>query len=147
VADIEANYKTLMQANASAATTFNSVMENIGKIMDDANTTAEQKQAAVDNQVKLLNAALSVMGSIANLDLTSLLNFDDLKNALPTPGTPGAPTSAPSLPADIPPQTAPAGAQIGDQWEAADGRQYTLGRDGVVYPVTNLGGPDLSFGS
>jgi hypothetical protein len=96
VADIEANYKTLMQANASAATTFNSVMENIGKIMDDPNTTAEQKQAAVDNQVKLLNASLSVMGSIANLDLTSLLNFDDLKSVLPAPGTPGAPPSAPS---------------------------------------------------
>jgi hypothetical protein len=75
VADIEANYKTLMQTSASSASMFNEITGNISKILDDPNTTVEQKQAAVDNQIQLLRAGMAISGGIANLDLNALLDF------------------------------------------------------------------------
>lgn len=148
VATIEANFKTLMQANASASSTFNSVMENIGKIMDDPNTTAEQKQAAVDNQTRMLNAALTVMGGIANVDLTSMLDFSSLRNVLPAPGSPGgpvAPAPGPSAPGTPPPPGSQAavnqsGHNVGEVfWDSSSGHMMRVEPDGSL---TDLGQRD-----
>lgn len=99
VANIEANYKTLMQTNASAASVFNEYQKTVSTLLDDPNTTAEQKQAAVDKQTSILQATLAVMGGIANLDLAGLLDFSKLGQVAQA-GTPGAPPSAtPPLPA------------------------------------------------
>lgn len=102
VADIEAQYKTILQSNASASQQFTSVMDNIGRILNDPNTTAEQKQAGVDKQIELLKSAMTVIGSIGNIDLTSLLDFSAISQT-PQPGTPGAPPSAPPPPPPPPP--------------------------------------------
>lgn len=100
VADIEANYKTLLQTSASAASMFNTVTDAIGKLLDDPNTTADQKQAAVNNQIALLQAQLSVIGGIGNVDLGSLLDFSSLTGTTNTTGsTPVAPTPPPPAPA------------------------------------------------
>jgi hypothetical protein len=75
LANIEAQYKNLMQTNAGAAQMFSVVTNNIGAILADPNTSAEQKQAAVDHQTQMLQLNLAVSGAIANLDLVGLLDF------------------------------------------------------------------------
>jgi len=101
VAQIEANYKMLMQTSASASTMFSDISKTIGAIMNDPNTTAEQKQNAVNNQIALLNAQLSVLGGINNLDLGGLLDFTSLSNV--TPPAPPAPPAPPEPPPDLNP--------------------------------------------
>lgn len=93
LANIEANYKSLMQANSSAASLFNESMQQIGTILRDPSTSAEQKASAVSSINALLASSLAVAGGISNLDLGGLLDFT---NGTPvpagsTPGTPGAP--------------------------------------------------------
>lgn len=98
LANIEANYKQLMQANSSAASLFNESMQQIATILRDPNTSAEQKSSAVTGITTLLNSALAVAGSISNLDLTKLLNFG---GTTPVPaGTtpPNAPGVGPAAP-------------------------------------------------
>ena len=81
LAVIEANYRQLMQANASAASLFNESMQQIATILRDPNTSAEQKEAAVAGVNALLESSLAVAGSISNLDLGRLLNFADTSAA------------------------------------------------------------------
>lgn len=76
LADTEALYKTLLQSNASAAQNFSQVAQNIAAITADAGTSAEFKAAAIATQREILQNALSVIGSISNLDLSALLTFD-----------------------------------------------------------------------
>lgn len=75
LAEIESNYKQLMQANSSAASTFNEALAQISTILRDPNTSAEQKSSAVAAANNLLQSSLEVTGSVANLDLGALLNF------------------------------------------------------------------------
>lgn len=75
LANIEANYKSLIQANSSAASYFSEMSKGIAAIMGDSKTDAATKQAGVDKMAALMRSGLSVIGSIANVDLTSLLNF------------------------------------------------------------------------
>ncbi len=75
LANIEAQYKTLIQASASAADVMKNASGAVGAIMADTTTTTEQKQAAVNTVSQLVRSSLAVSGSIADLDLTSLLNF------------------------------------------------------------------------
>jgi hypothetical protein len=75
IAQIEANYKTLMQASDSASKAFAQTSANIQAILSDANIPAANKQAHVDQQINLLRSALAVIGGISNLDLDALLTF------------------------------------------------------------------------
>ena len=75
LANIEASYKDLMQTSASASSFFAQASNNINDILADPNTSVEQKQAAVNTQTNLLQSAMTVIGSIANVDLAGLLNF------------------------------------------------------------------------
>jgi hypothetical protein len=75
LADIEANYKNLIQANQSAATQFNTAMSSIAAVMADTYTSAEQKQSAVNKITQMLQSSLTVAGSIANIDIAGLLDF------------------------------------------------------------------------
>ncbi len=85
LASIEAQYKQLMQSSASAATVFQQVSKNINDILNDPNTSVEQKQAAVSNQTAMLQSSMSVIGATANVDLAGLLDFSTL--AEPVAGT------------------------------------------------------------
>ena len=77
LADIEAQYKNTTQSSASATALFSQVSKNIADIMNDPNTSAEQKQAAVDHQRNLLQSQLAIIGGIAGIDLAGLLDFSD----------------------------------------------------------------------
>lgn len=100
LANIEANYKTLMQTSASAASTFNVATQQISAILADPNTSAAQKQAAVDKQTSLLQNSMQIIGSIANVDLTGLLDFSSL-NAPATAAAPAQPTDQNSQISDL----------------------------------------------
>lgn len=75
LADIEANYKQLMQANSSAAAVFNEAMAQIATILRDPSTSAAQKSAATQGVTQLLQSNLAAAGAITNLDLLGLLDF------------------------------------------------------------------------
>ena len=73
--DIQASYETLIQGNKSAQDLFNITIQAINNIRINKDMTAETKQQAVDQQIKLLKAGLNMSGSIANLNLGETLNF------------------------------------------------------------------------
>lgn len=75
LANIEANYRSLIQASASAQTFFTAMANNISAVLANTDTSAEQKQAAVDKITQMMNGGLTVIGSISNLDLAGLLDF------------------------------------------------------------------------
>jgi hypothetical protein len=75
--NIETRSNQLMQANASAAMTFSTTAQAIGEILANADIEPSAKQALVDQQINLLENAMAVEGSIANLDLSDLLEFED----------------------------------------------------------------------
>jgi len=76
LADIEAQYKNLVQTSSSAAQMLTQAQKNITDILNSADTSAEQKQSAVDKQVQLLRSNLAIVGSIGDMNLASLLTFN-----------------------------------------------------------------------
>jgi len=75
LANIEANYKNLMQANSSAFQTYQQTIKNISDIQQNKDMTAETKTAAVAEQVQMLKNGFNLLGGINNLNLSGLLNF------------------------------------------------------------------------
>ena len=75
LASTEATYRQLIQTSASAGAFYNDITKMIGAVMADTNTTAEQKAAAVGKMSELLRSGLTVIGGIADVDLTGLLTF------------------------------------------------------------------------
>lgn len=75
VANIEANYHQLLQTSQDAQQLFSQYSATISQIMTDTNTAAFQKQEAVNKLTGMLQAGLQIIGSISNVDLTSLLDF------------------------------------------------------------------------
>lgn len=75
LAGIEANYKNLIQANASAGSYYQTFTNNMMAVMADPNLSAEQKQAGVDKLTQLLQGNLAMVGAIANIDLSGTLDF------------------------------------------------------------------------
>ena len=127
VANIEATYKTLMQTSASAAQLYTQTVQTIGALLDDPNTTADQKQQAIDKQIQLLQNGLSAFGATGNVDLTSLLDFSQLSPPPPAP-TP-APAPAPS-------GTAGAGHNVGDTFTDNFGRVLKVNPDGSLTTIS-----------
>lgn len=75
LANIEANYKNLMQANSSAFQTYQQAIKNISDIQQNKDMTAETKTAAVAEQVSMLKNGFNLLSGINNLNLSGLLNF------------------------------------------------------------------------
>lgn len=76
LAQIEADYKGLIQASASASRLFDTAQQSIAAIMSDTNTSVQQKQDAVNTATALLRAGLTIEGAVANVDLAGLLDFN-----------------------------------------------------------------------
>lgn len=89
---LENQYKQLLQTNQSAALTFSNFSTAIGEILKEPGIGVEQKNQLVQKQIELLRNAMTVIGGVANLDLSSLLNFPE-----PAPPTPPAPTPTDSI--------------------------------------------------
>lgn len=81
MAQIEANYKTLMQSSAGASDLYKTMVANASEIMSNANMDAATKSTAIKNQITLLNSGLQIIGQIGNLDLADLLTFDEVPGA------------------------------------------------------------------
>jgi hypothetical protein len=135
VANIEANYKTLMQTSASATLLFSDTVKTIGALLDDPNTTQEQKQAAIDKQIQLLQTGMAAIGGTGGVDLSSLLDF----SGIVTPGVAG--TTAPAAPAapattaqgqPAPAGTPGAGHNVGDNIINLDGSIDQVNPDGSL---------------
>jgi hypothetical protein len=75
LADIEASYKTLMQAEASAMTLYQQSVKNISEILMNPDLTAAAKTAAVNNQNSLLKTGMEIVGKMSGLNLDELLTF------------------------------------------------------------------------
>jgi hypothetical protein len=75
--NIEASYKTLMQASSSAASVYSQAMNNITSILTNKDMSPDAKRIAVGNLVGALNGSLGVIGGIANLDLPELVFGND----------------------------------------------------------------------
>jgi hypothetical protein len=75
LANIEAQYHTVMQANASAQNLYSQITQNIATISASKDLDGAAKQAAVDNQLQLLKNGMQINGAISNLNLGDLLNF------------------------------------------------------------------------
>lgn len=76
LADIEANYKNLMQANASASSLYSQVVQNLTNISNSTTMDQAAKNQATANQMSMLQSGMGVIGAISNLNLSSLLNFN-----------------------------------------------------------------------
>lgn len=107
VTNIEANYRTLMQTSASASQLYSQIVGTIGALLDDPNTTADQKQQAIDKQIQLLQSGMAAIGATGNVNLAGLLDFSQLNQPL----APAAPAAAPS-PVVTPPASS---GNFGDQ--------------------------------
>lgn len=82
IAGIEAQYKNLTQASASAASIINNVSTNVAKIMENTSLDAAAKQKAIDIYNANANKALQMMGAISgDVDLVTFL--DEVLNGVP----------------------------------------------------------------
>lgn len=78
LAEIEANSKALIQTNDSAGKLYQQALDAINKTLLNPELGPRAKQAAIDRQVELLRSGLSLIGSVADLDLASLLDFESV---------------------------------------------------------------------
>lgn len=82
IAAMEATYKNLTQASASAASIINNVSTNVAKIMENTTLDAAAKQKAIDIYNANANKALQMMGAISgDVDLVTFL--DEVLNGVP----------------------------------------------------------------
>ena len=75
LAEIEANYKTLIQTSASAADLYKSTLAGIANIFADTTIPAAGKAAVVNGYLGWLKQSLNLTGSVNGVDLTGLTDF------------------------------------------------------------------------
>ncbi len=75
LANIQATYQNQMQANASSSALFTQTMAALNNIQQSTTMDADAKRAAIDQQVEMLKAGLSLNGAVANLNLSEVLDF------------------------------------------------------------------------
>lgn len=73
--NIEAEYKNLMQTNASAAQVMATAQDGINRILENKDLSNEAKAALIQKANEGLRAQMGVIGAMSGLDLSSLLNF------------------------------------------------------------------------
>jgi hypothetical protein len=100
IANIEATYKNQMQTSQSMAQSYQSLVDNITRVMQDKDLSAGAKQAAIGNLTTLYNNTLQMQSQLSGLDLGTLLAPDAL-----------APAEA--------------GKNVNDMFDLLDGAQWT----------------------
>jgi hypothetical protein len=90
LAATEAQYRTLMQSSASAASVYQALMGQMGELLQNKDMDATAKADAIRNLTDVMNASLGVISSIANINLPEL-DFSDLPAPAPAPGVAPAP--------------------------------------------------------
>jgi hypothetical protein len=87
LAEIEANYKTLMQTSASGSELYKQSIASMAAILQNNDMDEAAKKTAIENLTSVLNASLAVTGQIANLDLPELDVFGQEPTPTPVPGS------------------------------------------------------------
>ena len=67
LANVEANYKTLLQANSSASGMYEQYLKNISEISTNKDMDANAKSAAITNQVTYLNAGMKMLEGLNSM--------------------------------------------------------------------------------
>lgn len=73
---LESANRQLLQSSASATSVYSGIAKSINDIMSNADLSPADKQLAINRNIDLLESGLAVIGGIAGLNLTSLLNFN-----------------------------------------------------------------------
>lgn len=89
LADIEAKYKVQMQTSQSMASTYQSMIDGITRVMADKDLDATAKQNAINVLTQQVNNVMGMQSQITGLNLGSLL-------VAPSAGSP-APAPAPAV--------------------------------------------------
>jgi hypothetical protein len=71
--NIEANYKTLMQANSSASGMYEQMLKNLSDIQTNKDMDATAKQTAVQNQLTYLRTGMTMIQNMNSI--TGLVTF------------------------------------------------------------------------
>lgn len=66
--NIEANYKTLMQANSSASGMYEQMLKNLSDIQTNKDMDATAKQTAVQNQLTYLRTGMTMLQNMNSID-------------------------------------------------------------------------------
>ena len=99
--NLEANYRTLMQASDSAASLYQQTMGAISQLQNNTNLDANSRNMLIAQQTQLLQNGLALMGGINALNLTGLLDFSGVNNAAPAPPPAPSPPPPPSRSSDV----------------------------------------------
>ena len=75
LANIEADYKTLIQTSASASDMFRQTQDAISKVVADTNMDANAKATAINGYLGWMKTSLNLVASVNGVDLGGLLNF------------------------------------------------------------------------
>jgi hypothetical protein len=98
LANIQANYQMLMQSSGDASRLYQQMVTNAANIMSNKDMDSGAKQAAINNQVTLLNNGLNVLGQIGNLNLKDLLQFGDPGMTVSPPAAVPSPNTLSPMP-------------------------------------------------
>lgn len=81
--NIEANYKTLMQASQSASDLYQQTVDAISKLQNNKDLDGASRTALIAQQTQLLQNGMNLIGNMNNLNLGSLLDFSAVNTAGP----------------------------------------------------------------
>jgi len=73
LANIEANYKTLMQTNSSASGMYEQMLKNLSDIQGNKDMDAGTKASAIQNQLTYLRTGMSMLQNMSGI--TGLITF------------------------------------------------------------------------
>jgi hypothetical protein len=79
--NIEANYKTLMQASQSASDLYQQTVDAISKLQNNKDLDAASRNKLIEQQTQLLQSGMNLIGNMNNLNLGSLLDFSSVNAA------------------------------------------------------------------
>lgn len=78
IAEVEANYKTLMQTSQSAADTYRSTLAAIANIYADSSIDAAGKANVINGYLGWMKQNMNLIGSVNGVDLTGLTDFGNV---------------------------------------------------------------------
>ena len=140
LANIEANYRTLMQTSSSSSNLYAQTMGNLTQIMSNKDMTEEAKTTAQNNLMRMLHDSLSLQGKLGGMDLSSILTFTGAGSNYSNPN--GNPNANPG----VNPATNPAGNPAVNPATNLPFNPATYGMGGVGYDGAIGGGIPGFFG-
>lgn len=75
LANIEADFRTLIQTSASASDMYRQTLTEIGKVVSDPNMNAQAKASAINGYMGWLKNGMNLVASVNGVNLTGLLDF------------------------------------------------------------------------